>query len=330
MTPMLEVRDLRVSLGSGPDEALVVDGVSLTVAEGEVLGLVGESGCGKTMTALSLLGLLPAGGRVLPGSSVRFRGEEIAGAGSARLRMIRGREIAMVFQEPSAALNPVLPVGEQVAEGMRHHFGLGRSEAHRRAVDLLEEVGLPDPSACARRYPHELSGGMGQRVTIAMALASSPHLLVADEPATALDPTVQAQIMDLLAGLRESRGLAMILIAHDLGLVAETSDRVAVMYAGQIVEVGPCRDVFSRSAHPYTTGLLGSLPRPDDPTAALKPIPGRVPDPTDRPPGCRFAERCPEAWERCAAPPPLFERVGSPSRAARCWLVEESSESVSP
>ena len=328
MKPMLDVRDLRVSFGSGPDEALVVDGVSLTVAEGEVLGLVGESGCGKTMTALSLLGLLPATGRVLPGSSVRFLGEEIVGAGAARLRTIRGREIAMVFQEPGAALNPVLSVGAQVAEGMRHHLGLGRAEAHGRAVELLEEVGLPDPSACARRYPHELSGGMCQRVTIAMALGCSPRLLVADEPATALDPTVQAQIMELLAGLRESRGLAMILIAHDLGLVAGISDRVAVMYAGQIVEVGPCRDVFGQAAHPYTSGLLGSLPRPGDPSAPLVPIPGRVPDPTDRRSGCRFAERCPEAWERCQAPPPLIEPAGSVGRAARCWLVEGSSEVV--
>jgi oligopeptide/dipeptide ABC transporter ATP-binding protein len=322
MSPLLDVRDLRVSFGSDRRGTPAVDGVSLQIAEGEALGLVGESGCGKTVTALALLGLLPPSGRVHGGSSVLWAGEDLLAAKPSRLREVRGGEIAMVFQEPRAALNPVLPVGDQVAEGLRVHRRLGRAEAGRIAEALLEEVGLPDPAGCARRYPHQLSGGMCQRVAIAMALACEPRLLVADEPATALDPTVQAQIMDVLADLRERRGLAMLLITHDLGLVSGICDRVAVMYAGQVVEVGRCPAVFRRPDHPYTAALLQSLPAPDDPAAPLVPIPGRSPSPGDRPEGCRFAPRCSRVWERCRTAPPLLEVSSSPSRAARCWLAE--------
>jgi len=326
VSALLEVRDLRVSFGSDGVGAPVVDGLSLSISEGEVFGLVGESGCGKTVTALSLLRLLSPSGRILPGSSIRWAGEDLVTASPSRLRSVRGGEIAMVFQEPRASLNPVLRVGDQVAEGLPHHRRVGRDEARRIAVALLDEVGLPDPAGCAYLFPHQLSGGMCQRVAIAMALACEPRLLVADEPATALDPTVQGQIMGLLADLRERRGLAMLLITHDLGLAAGICDRVAVMYAGQVVELGGCRATFRHPAHPYTAGLLGSLPSPEDPSAPLVPIPGRVPAPPDRSPGCRFAPRCRHAWERCGTAPPLLEISASPFRAARCWLTETRTD----
>ncbi|HSR42692.1 MAG TPA: ABC transporter ATP-binding protein, partial [Longimicrobiales bacterium] len=226
-------------------------------------------------------------------------------------------------QEPGAALNPVLTVGEQVGEGLRHHLGMNRREARTRVAELLAEVGIPDPELRARTYPHELSGGMRQRVLVAMALACEPSLLVADEPTTALDATIRAQILELLSDLRERRGLALLLITHDLGAVAEVCDRVAVMYAGQLVETGPVAEVFEAPAHPYTRGLLDSLPRVGDPGAPLRPIPGVVPPPGRHPPGCRFSDRCPWSWSRCGAEPPPLLDVASPGRSSRCWLVEE-------
>lgn len=324
MTALLEVEELRTVVRAASGEVAAVDGVSFCVAEGEALGLVGESGCGKTLTALSLVGLLPPGARVLPGSSVRFRGEEFVGAGPERLRRLRGAEIAVIFQEPGMALNPVSSVGRQVAEGLRHHRGLDRRAARARAAELLGEVGIPDPENRARSYPHELSGGMRQRVLIAMALACGPRLLVADEPTTALDATVRAQILDLLDRLRRERGLALLLITHDLASVAEVCDRVAVMYAGHLVETGEVADLFAAPAHPYTRGLLDSLPRVDAPGGRLRPIPGTVPAPGKRSLACRFADRCPRAWDRCRreAPPLLAVGAGGSGWRSRCWLVE--------
>lgn len=322
MRALLSVTDLRVSFAPRDEGAPAVDGISLEVRAGEAVGLVGESGCGKTATALSILGLLPPPGRVLPGSSIRFRDEELVGA-VARLRRVRGREIAMVFQDPGSALNPVLPVGEQIAEALRHHMGLDRRAARERTAALLSEVGLPDPRRQAAEHPHRLSGGMRQRVVLAMALACEPALLVADEPTAALDVTIQAQILELLAELRERRGLAVLLISHDLGVVAEVCHRVAVMYAGRLVEVGDVADVFGGPAHPYTRGLLDSLPRVADPRAPLRPIAGMVPAPGHRPPGCRFSDRCPRAWERCRREPPLLPVAPEDSgRLGRCWLVD--------
>jgi peptide/nickel transport system ATP-binding protein len=333
---LLEVRDLAVRFdgGIGRVPARAVDGVSLDVARGEVVGLVGESGCGKTVTALAVMGLLNSaevGGR----SSIRFQGEELVGAPPATLRALRGEGMAMIFQDPMTALNPVLRVGPQVVETLRHRRGLDRTAARERGIALLAQVGLSDPDRCFDLYPHELSGGMSQRAMIAMALSCEPALLIADEPTTALDVTVQAQVLDLLAGLRDEMGL--LLVTHDLGVVARVCDRVIVMYAGQVVEEAPVSALFTRPRHPYTRGLLGSLPRIDDRRGRLRPIRGSVPPATAWPTGCRFRERCDYAWERCAGEQPdLFRTVdgdgdgdGGP-RASRCWLVREPERDRPP
>ncbi|RMH22283.1 MAG: ABC transporter ATP-binding protein [Gemmatimonadetes bacterium] len=324
---LLEIRDLRAYFHTDQGVARAVDGVSFDVREGETLGLVGESGCGKTVTSLSVMGLLPQPpGRIEAGSSIRFAGEELVGAGERRLRSLRGNEIAMIFQEPMTSLNPVYPVGDQIAEALRLHRGMTRAEARARTVELLAEVGIPEPARRYDEYPHQLSGGMRQRVMIAMALSCEPRLLIADEPTTALDVTIQAQILDLLAGLRRAHGMSMLLITHDLGVVAEVCDRVVVMYAGQVVESGTVEEVFYDPRHPYTRGLLQSVP---DVAAAggerrLNPIPGLVPSPTAWPDGCRFHDRCGVAEPRCAGtPPPLFE-LGRADRACRCWLEEQT------
>ncbi|MFQ5538685.1 MAG: ABC transporter ATP-binding protein [Gemmatimonadota bacterium] len=320
-SPVLEVRDLRVFFPAAGEPARAVDGVSFDVFPGEVVGLVGESGCGKTMTCLSLLRLLegtPA--QIQPGSSVRLAGEEIMDVDAARLRAVRGGRAGMVFQEPMTSLNPVFRVGEQVAETLRTHLGWNRSRAWEEAVRLLGEMGLPHPAEVARAYPHQLSGGMRQRAMIAMALACAPRLLIADEPTTALDVTIQAQILELLGRLREGSGLAVLLVSHDLSVVAQVCDRVLVMYAGQIVESGSVEEIFSRPAHPYTRGLLESLPRVDVPGRRLRPIPGSVPDPSRWPSGCRFRPRCAEAGEGCEAPQALrsLERQGAEAHLVRC------------
>ncbi|MDX1566913.1 MAG: ABC transporter ATP-binding protein [Longimicrobiales bacterium] len=315
--PLLVVDDLRTSFSTPAGEARAVDGVSFEVRKGETLGVVGESGCGKTVTALSVLGLVDRPGRILEGSSVRFRGEELVGARARRLREIRGGDVAMIFQEPMTSLNPVYTVGDQILETLRLHVGLKGAEGRQRAVELLGEVGIPDPDRRVDAHPHELSGGMRQRVMIAMALAGDPDLLIADEPTTALDVTIQAQILAILDRLRRERGMAMILITHDLAVVAEVCDRVAVMYAGQVVEEGSVDRIFRDPVHPYTRGLLASLPRLGSRIRRLRPIPGQVPPATDWPAGCRFRDRCPHAWSRCLEHPPLLEP------GARCWLVEE-------
>ena len=325
--PLLQVTDLRTYFFTDRGVARAVDGVSFSVAEGETLALVGESGCGKTVTSLSILGLVPdPPGRIMPGSSIKLSGEELVGASTERMRRLRGNEVSMVFQEPMTSLNPVFTVGEQIVEPLRLHRRMGKREARARALELLREVHIPEPQRRFGEYPHQLSGGMRQRVMIAMALACEPALLVADEPTTALDVTIQAQILELLAELRERHRMAVLLITHDLGVVAEVADRVVVMYAGQVAETGTAHEVFRSPVHPYTEGLLASIPRVDRIGERLRPIPGVVPAPTEWPPACRFADRCPYVWKRGRSePPPLLEVVPGrgEGRAARCWLVEE-------
>jgi len=323
---LLEVRDLRVHFeADSAGTARAVDGVSFDLRAGEALGLVGESGCGKSLTALSLVRLVgepPA--RTLPGSSVRLRGEELVGAAAPRLRELRGAELGFVFQEPMTSLNPVKRVGAQIAEAIRAHERVSRSEARGRTESLLDRVGLSEPHRVARAYPHELSGGMRQRALIAMAVACGPSVLVADEPTTALDVTVQAQILALLRSLRRETGMALLLVSHDLAVVGQVADRVAVMYAGQIVEHGPAHEVLTAPRHPYTEGLLRAVPSIEGDRRGLAMIPGRVPHAADWPPGCRFHPRCPYARERCRndAPPPAAA-VPHPARAASCWFAEE-------
>ncbi len=295
-----------------------MDGVSFEVLAGETVGLVGESGCGKSMTALAILRLLPEGVAEIASGRVLFKGRDLLGLSDREMREVRGAGIAIVFQEPLTALNPVLRVGEQVAEGMRAHERLSRAEATARAVDLLRTVGLPSPELRARNYPHELSGGMRQRVLLAAALACRPSLLILDEPTTALDVTVQAQILELLDRLRADTGIAALLITHDLAVIAETASRALVMYAGRIVEAAPVRDLFRSPKHPYTRALLDARPRPGE-RRGLKAIPGSVPDPFAPPGGCRFRPRCPLAAAVCETEPPLEAR--SPGHLAACHFA---------
>ena len=324
---LLEVTDLRTHFHTRAGTGRAVDGVTFQIERGESLGLVGESGCGKTVTALSVLGLVPSPpGEVLAGSSVRLEGEELVGASEARLRRIRGNTVSMVFQDPTTSLNPVYSAGRQVVEALRLHRGLNRREATEAAIELFAEVQLPDPEIRFGEYPHQLSGGMRQRVMIAMALSCEPQLLIADEPTTALDVTTQAQILDLLADLRRRRAMAVLLISHDLGVVAELCDSVAVMYAGQIVEMGASDEVLQHPRHPYTQGLLASLPGMHPRGAPLTAIPGVVPSPLRWPHGCRFHERCAHVMDRCSHDTPELLRLAGPGRASRCWL--ESPDSV--
>jgi oligopeptide/dipeptide ABC transporter ATP-binding protein len=319
--PLLLVEDLRVSFPTDQGESRPVDGVSLEIRPGETLGLVGESGCGKSLTALSILGLIPSPpSRTLPGSSVRLRGEELLGAPPARLRAIRGAEIAMIFQEPMTSLNPVHRVGDQIAEAVGVHRRVDRRELRAEVLGLLDRVGMSDPERARRSYPHELSGGMQQRAMIAMAVACKPTLLIADEPTTALDVTIQAQILELLASLQRDFDMALLFISHDMAVVSQVADRVAVMYAGEVVEEAATSELFLRPAHPYTEGLLRAVPSVDAPKN-LTVIAGRVPHPTRWPAACRFHPRCPYRWERCGEEAPPLLAVG-PARA-RCWLAEE-------
>lgn len=320
--PLLAVHDLRVSFNTDAGVARAVDGVSFTVSAGETVGLVGESGSGKSLTALSMLRLVPAGGKLAPDSRVEFDGTDVLALSEPALRTLRGRRLAMVFQEPMTALNPVLTVGDQVAEVVRVHTQKSRADAWQMAVDALTRVGIPDPAERAKQYPHELSGGMRQRVMIAMALVLEPALLIADEPTTALDVTIQAQILELLREMSARMGMAVLLITHDLGVVAEMASRVLVMYAGEIVEEAPVEMLFAAPAHPYTEGLLAAVPTLDITRDRLQTIPGTVPAPTHWPAGCRFRDRCPHAWDRCAIDAPALLQV-SPAHRARCHLVQE-------
>ena len=317
--PLLTVEDLSITFRLAGRSVRPVSGVTFDLRPGERVGIVGESGCGKTITGLALLRLLPPRSAAI-GGRVLFRGQDLLQLSEREMRRVRGRQIAMIFQEPMSALDPVFPVGEQIAETLRAHFGLRRGKARARAVEALAAVGIPSPSRRYDDYPHQLSGGMRQRVMIAIALACEPGLLIADEPTTALDVTVQAQIIDLLLTLGESTGTALLFITHDLGVVAQSCTRLLTMYAGEVVEDAPTDAVLLTPRHPYTSGLLRSLPRLAEYKAMLPSIPGRVPSPSEMPPGCRFAPRCPHAEPRCALPQSL-DREGV--RAVRCVRHDE-------
>jgi oligopeptide/dipeptide ABC transporter ATP-binding protein len=324
--PVLRVHDLKTYFVTdrGSGTARAVDGVSFDLYPGETLGIVGESGCGKTVMSLSILRLIPEPpGHILPGSFIEFENHNLLTLPARELRAVRGNRIAMVFQEPMTSLNPVLTIGYQVAEAALVHQKLSRRDARTRAIDLLRLVGIPDPETRVDDYPHQLSGGMRQRAMIAMALICHPQILIADEPTTALDVTIQAQILDLLGRLRRELNMAVLLITHDLGVVAGSADRVVVMYAGQVVESATTRALFASPQHPYTEGLLASIPRIDAPRERLHSIPGSVPPATAWPAGCRFHPRCPYAWDKCrTAEPPLLD-AGTGGHTARCWLVAE-------
>jgi peptide/nickel transport system ATP-binding protein len=313
--PLLQVCDLRVEFRTARGSLRAVDGVSFELDAGRTLGIVGESGCGKTVLSRSLLRLNPiAGGRVL------FEGQDLAAMDEAELRAVRGKDVSIVFQDPMTSLNPVLTIGSQIAETLTHHLRMPRGPAWARARELLAAVGIPSPDARLREYPHQLSGGMRQRVTIAMALACEPRLLIADEPTTALDVTVQAQILDLLQQQQRERGMAMILISHDLGVVAGRTDEIAVMYAGRIVERAPTRQLFEQTRMPYTQALLRAIPRLDHAShTRLLAIGGRPPDLVDPPPGCRFAPRCDRVRDRCREDEPPLGADSDPGHQFACW-----------
>ncbi len=308
--PLLQVSDLMVRFSGSRGTVTAVDRLSFSVGAGETLGLVGESGSGKTISSLAIQRLLPQPPAEVTASSIRLSGEELMTLSEEEMRKVRGRRIGMVFQEPMAAINPVMRVGDLVAEALRVHLGMGHREASDKAVDLLRQVGIPDPRERAREYPHQLSGGMKQRVMIAAALACDPELIIADEPTTALDVTIQAQILSLFDALQRARPTALLLVTHDLGVVAQTCDRVVVLYAGKVMEQAGVESLFRHPAHPYTVGLFGSLPHRTDLRRRLVPIPGSVPPPGQAPPGCPFRTRCSLAVTRCEDPPLLREVSG--------------------
>jgi oligopeptide/dipeptide ABC transporter ATP-binding protein len=322
MIDLLRVEALRTYFYTRGGLVRAVDGIDLAVQSGRTIGIVGESGSGKSVTALSIMRLIDAPGRIEPGSRVLLGGRDLAVLGEKELRRVRGNEISMIFQEPMTSLNPVFNVGEQIAEAVRVHRRVGAAAANRRAVEMLQLVGIPSAERRVHEYPHQMSGGMRQRVMIAIALACEPRLLIADEPTTALDVTIQAQILELIRELRDRLGMAMMLITHDLGIIAEMADDVAVMYAGRIVERGPVDSIFRSPQHPYTEALLHSIPllgmTQEEP---LKVIHGMVPSALSWPVGCRFAPRCDHAFDRCWKDDPPLMLVGTQSSA--CWLCED-------
>jgi peptide/nickel transport system ATP-binding protein len=326
---LLSIENLRTYFYTDAGIARAVDGVSLQIGAGETVGLVGESGCGKSVTALSILRLINPPGRIEPESRMLFEGRDLLQLAEGDMRRVRGNRIAMIFQEPMTALNPVFTVGDQIAEVARVHEKASRKAAWNRAVEMLELVGIPAPADRAKDYPHQLSGGMRQRVVIAMALVMRPALVIADEPTTALDVTIQAQILDLLRDLQKRFGTSILLITHDMGVVAEIASRVIVMYGGEIVEQAPVDQIFAKPHHPYTEGLLAAMPRLGQEHERLRTIPGTVPLPTNWPSGCRFHERCQYAWERTAHEhPPLYEV--EKGHFSRCHLAEEPQRRAQP
>ena len=327
--PLLSIRDLRTSFYTDAGVARAVDGVSFDIAPRETVGVVGESGCGKSVTALSVLRLIQPPGRIERESRLMFEGRDLLQLPERAMRAIRGNRIAMVFQEPMTALNPVFTVGDQIAEVARVHDRASKRDAWARAVEMLALVGIPAPAQRAREYPHQLSGGMRQRVVIAMALMMNPALLIADEPTTALDVTIQAQILELLRGLQERLATSIMLITHDLGVVAESVSRVIVMYAGEVVEEAPVHALFAAGHHPYTEGLMHAMPRVGRSLERLAVIPGTVPAPTAWPAGCRFRDRCPYSWERCEREHPPLYRIGE-GHTSRCHLAEEPERRAHP
>ena len=321
----LAVKDLTTEIRSRGTWYQAVRGVTFDVHQGETVALVGESGCGKSLTALSIMGLLPRGvGRVASGNIV-IDGEAVDGASDTQMEKIRGNRIGMVFQEPMTSLNPVLTVGFQIAEPLMYHRGLSRRDAEAKAIELMELVRIPSAAERVGAYPHQFSGGMRQRVMIAIALACQPKVLIADEPTTALDVTIQAQVLALLAGLQKSAGLAVLLITHNLGVVASVADRVLVMYGGDVVENATVRDLFQRPTHPYTSALLAAMPRADRSSDTVAAIPGQVPTLPDMPTGCRFQSRCPLRQARCTELPPLAAIDPAGAHLVRCWVVGRPS-----
>jgi oligopeptide transport system ATP-binding protein len=325
--PLLAVRNLRTLFRSREAVVHAVNGVSYDLAPGEALGIVGESGCGKSVSALSLMRLLPEPPAEVSADAVRFDGQDLMALPPDAMARVRGKEIAMIFQDPMTSLNPVLTVGRQISEALEEHLSCGRRHAWQRAQELLEQVGIPAARERLSQYPHQFSGGMRQRAMIAMAIACGPKLLIADEPTTALDVTIQAQILDVIRRLRREMGMALILITHDLGVVAGMCDRVAVMYAGYVVEQAPTRRLFARPSHPYTLGLLRSVPRLDgDPDAELDSIEGAPPDLAALPRGCPFQMRCPFVIDRCREDLPPLVDVLEPDHPTRCWVNVETGQ----
>ncbi|WP_410771249.1 ABC transporter ATP-binding protein [Fontibacillus sp. BL9] len=328
--PVLQVQNLHTSFFTDRGEVPAVDGVSLTVHPGEVLGIVGESGCGKSVTSLSVLKLIPEPPGKITGGSILFKGKDLVPLKEREMRSIRGDSISMIFQEPMTSLNPLFTIGDQIGEAVRLHRGIGRKEARTHTLEMLRKVGIPRPEAVLDEYPHQLSGGMRQRVMIAMAISCSPELLIADEPTTALDVTIQAQILDLIRRLNEENGTAVMLITHDLGVVAEMCHRVVVMYAGKVVEEGAVRDIFKNPLHPYTRGLIQSVPRMNEQRSRLFSIPGNVPVLHADMKGCRFADRCPSAMPLCLERLPELREYGGTGAAhsCRCWIHEMQEDAV--
>jgi peptide/nickel transport system ATP-binding protein len=322
--PLLAIDRLAVSFPAESARATVVDRVHLQIAPGETLALVGESGCGKSVTALAIMRLVPRPGRIEPDSRIRFDGRDLLSLSVPEMRALRGGKIGMIFQEPMTSLNPVTTVGRQVEEAILLHAGVSSREARRRAVEMFVRVGVPDPQMRVDAYPHQLSGGLKQRVMIAMAMAMRPRLLICDEPTTALDATIRAQILELIRDLAATTGTAVLLITHDFGVVNVVADRVAVMYAGQIVEEGTREELLGRARHPYTQGLLRSIPRPEARGHRLEEIKGAVPRPGQWPAACRFHPRCPHAFDRCRREAPARTGV-SPTQAAWCHLIEQEA-----
>ncbi|UOQ92471.1 ABC transporter ATP-binding protein [Halobacillus shinanisalinarum] len=321
MEQLLEVNNLVTSFKTAGQKVSAVRGVSFSVNRGETLCIVGESGCGKSITTLSVMGLLPNNGEISEGS-VKFNGEELTAKKKEDMRKLRGNEISMIFQEPMTALNPVFTVGYQLMEPLKIHTKLSKAEVKHKAIDLLNKVGIPNPEKRLKQHPHELSGGMRQRVMIAIALACNPSLLIADEPTTALDVTIQAQILDLIDDLKEDLGMGVVMVTHDMGVVAEVADHVMVMYAGHVVETGTVEEIFSNPSHPYTKGLLASVPNVDDANQSLEAIPGSLPNINEEIEGCRFHPRCPFATEKCKQEDPPHFSISS-SHQSKCWLQEE-------
>ncbi|EWG09976.1 ABC transporter ATP-binding protein [Cytobacillus firmus] len=323
---ILEVKNLKTTFSSRKASFNAVDGISFHVAKGETLGIVGESGCGKSVTSLSIMGLVKPPGKV-SGDQIDFNGVNLLNLPKREMRNLRGNKISMIFQEPMTSLNPVYSVGEQIGETLKIHKKLKGEERKRKVVDLLKQVGIPRADEIYDNYPHQLSGGMRQRVMIAMAMACDPQLIIADEPTTALDVTIQAQILELMKDLQSKKGMSMILITHDLGVVSEVCDRLIVMYAGKIVETGPVKEVLNNPSHPYTKGLLASLPKKGHKEKRLHFIPGQVPAPANWGKGCRFSDRCPYTMSQCETSLPPLMKAGEAQESA-CWLIPDEEGST--
>jgi peptide/nickel transport system ATP-binding protein len=318
MEALLDVKNLRTHFFSRAGVTRAVDDVSFSLGRGEILGVVGESGCGKSVTSLSIMRLVDRPGRIVSGE-ILLEGRDLLKLSKEEMRRLRGSELAMIFQEPSSSMNPVFRIGSQISEAILVHERVSRDAARERVLELMRLVGIPDPERRYRQFPHQFSGGMLQRMMVAMALACNPKLLIADEPVTALDVTIQAQILDLIKELRDKTGASVLLITHDMGVVAETCDRVAVMYLGKVVETAPLETLFDGPKHPYTMGLFASIPRLEETVEWLQPIPGSVPSPLNLPAGCRFRNRCPHAMAICAeAEPPIVD--AGPEHRVACYL----------